>query len=46
MLTLNGYKVDKANVDAELLRKTLTVKPYIPKVFVSNQNSIPRFKEF
>ena len=46
MLTLNGYKVDKANVDAELLRKTLTVKPYIPKVFVSNQNSIPRYKVY
>jgi superfamily II DNA or RNA helicase len=46
MLTLNGYKVEKANVSVEELRKTLTVKPYIPKVFVANQNSIPRYKVY
>jgi superfamily II DNA or RNA helicase len=46
MLTLNGYKVLTANVDAEQLRKTLTVKPYVPKVFVSNPNSVPRYKVY
>lgn len=46
MLTLNGYKVNKANVDAEQLRKTLTVKPMIPKVFVSNPNAVPRYKVY
>lgn len=46
MLTLNGYKVDKTQVPAEELRKTLTVKPFIPKVFVSNQNSVPRYKVY
>ena len=46
MLTLNGYRVDKATVPADQLRKTLTVKPYVPKVFVSNQNSIPRYKVY
>jgi superfamily II DNA or RNA helicase len=46
MLTLNGYKVTKANVDAEQLRKTLTVKPMIPKVFVSNPNAVPRYKVY
>jgi len=33
-------------VDAEQLRKTLTVKPYIPKVFVSNPNAVPRYKVY
>ncbi len=46
MLTLNGYKIDKAKVSVEPLRKTLTVKPYIPKVFVSNPNAIPRYKVY
>jgi superfamily II DNA or RNA helicase len=46
MLTLNGYKVLKAQVPVEELRKTLTVKPFVPKVFVSNQNSIPRYKVY
>lgn len=46
MLTLNGYKVNKANVDADQLRKTLTVKPMIPKVFVSNPNAVPRYKVY
>jgi superfamily II DNA or RNA helicase len=46
MLTLNGYRVLKANVDAEPLRKTLTVKPFVPSVFVANKNSIPRYKVY
>lgn len=46
MLTLNGYKVDKSNVSVEQLRKTLTVKPYVPKVFVSNPNAVPRYKVY
>lgn len=46
MLTLNGYKVEKANVSVEELRKTLTVKPYIPKVFMPNPNAIPRYKVY
>lgn len=46
MLTLNGYKLRKSNVPMEELRKTLTVKPYIPSVFVANKNAIPRYKVF
>ena len=46
MLTLNGYRVAKTNVDVEYLRKTLTVKPYIPSVFVANKNAIPRYKVY
>jgi len=46
MLTLNGYRVLKANVDAEPLRKTLTVKPFIPSVFVANKNAVPRYKVY
>lgn len=46
MLTLNGYKVSKATVPVELLRKTLTVKPNVPKVFVSNPNSVPRYRVY
>jgi superfamily II DNA or RNA helicase len=46
MLTLNGYKVAKATVPVESLRKTLTVKPNVPKVFVSNPNSVPRYKVY
>lgn len=30
----------------EALKKTLTVKPYVPKVFVSNPNSVPRYKVY
>ena len=44
MLTLNGYKVDKT--DIEELRKVLTVKPYVPKVFMPNPNAIPRYKVY
>ena len=46
MLTLNGYKVSKATVPVEQLRKTLTVKPNVPKVFVSNPNAVPRYKVY
>ena len=46
MLTLNGYKVAKADVPVDQLRKTLTVKPNVPKVFVSNPNSVPRYRVF
>jgi superfamily II DNA or RNA helicase len=46
MLTLNGYKVAKRDVSAEDLRKTLTVKPFVPKVFVSNPNAVPRYKVY
>lgn len=28
------------------MKKTLTVKPYIPKVFVSNPNAVPRYKVY
>lgn len=46
MLTLNGYKVQKQNVPVEELRKVLTVKPQVPKVFVSNPNAVPRYKVY
>jgi superfamily II DNA or RNA helicase len=46
MLTLNGYKVAKANVSVEELRKTLTVKPYVPKVFMPNPHAIPKYKVY
>jgi superfamily II DNA or RNA helicase len=46
MLTLNGYKVQKHDIPVEELRKTLTVKPYIPKVFVANANAVPRYKVY
>lgn len=46
MLTLNGYKVQKNQVPVEELRKMLTVKPIIPKVFVSNPNAVPRYKVY
>jgi superfamily II DNA or RNA helicase len=46
MLTLNGYKIAKANVSVDELRKTLTVKPYVPKVFMPNPHAIPRYKVY
>lgn len=48
MLTLNGYRVLKTdpNVQAEALRKTLTVKPNVPSVFVPNKNAVPRYKVY
>lgn len=46
MLTLNGYKLQKQVLSVEEVRKTLTVKPFIPKVFVANPNSVPRYKVY
>jgi superfamily II DNA or RNA helicase len=46
MLTLNGYRVRKDTVPADELRKVLTVKPHVPKVFMPNPNAIPRYKVF
>jgi superfamily II DNA or RNA helicase len=45
MLTLNGYKVLKNTIPVEEYRKALTVKPYIPKVFV-NPNAVPKYKVY
>lgn len=45
MLTLNGYKVLKNTIPVEQYRKLLTVKPYVPKVFV-NPNAVPRYKVY
>lgn len=45
MLCLNGYRVSKKDVSVEELRKTLTVKPYIPKVFV-NPRAVPKYTVF
>lgn len=46
MLTLNGYKVQKHLLPVEEYRKTLTVKPQIPSVFVPNKNAVPRYKVY
>lgn len=47
MLTLNGYRLSKSiNPPLDELRKTLTVKPMVPKVFVSNPNAVPRYKVY
>ncbi len=46
MLTLNGYKVQKHSIPVEEYRKTLTVKPQIPSVFVPNKNAVPRYKVY
>jgi superfamily II DNA or RNA helicase len=46
MLTLNGYRVRKDSVPADEMRKVLTVKPHVPKVFMPNPNAIPRYKVF
>jgi superfamily II DNA or RNA helicase len=45
MLTLNGYRIPKSQ-GTEDLRKELTVKPMIPKVFVSNPNAVPRYRVY
>ena len=36
MLTLKGYRIKK-NIDTDKLKKQLTIKPYIPSVFVKPQ---------
>jgi superfamily II DNA or RNA helicase len=33
-LTLHGYRLPKTHRDVPQLRKALTVKPYVPSVFV------------
>jgi len=47
MLSLNGYRLLKKDLEqsADDLRKTLTVKPYIPKVFV-NPRAVPKYSVF
>jgi hypothetical protein len=45
MLTLNGYKKSKTEVYIEDVRKTLTVKPYVPKVFV-DPRYVTKYKVF
>ena len=35
MLTLNGYKIAKSKIDLHHIRGSLTVKPYVPAVFVN-----------
>jgi superfamily II DNA or RNA helicase len=45
MLTLNGYKVAKSDIKVEEVKKLLTVKPYIPKVFV-NPRAVPKYPVF
>lgn len=45
MLTLNGYRIAKEKLPVEQVRKLLTVKPYVPKVFV-NPNAVPRYKVY
>ena len=45
MLTLQGYRVEKSKIDVENVKKILTVKPYIPKVFV-NPQFVQKFKVY
>jgi superfamily II DNA or RNA helicase len=45
MLTLNGYKIHKEKVPVEQVRKLLTVKPYVPTVFV-NPKAVPKYKVY
>ena len=43
---MNGYKLAKDKLNLTEVRKTLTVKPFVPTVFVPNANSIPRYKVY
>lgn len=45
MLTLNGYRISKEKVPVEQVRKILTVKPYVPTVFV-NPKAVPKYKVY
>jgi superfamily II DNA or RNA helicase len=47
MLTIRGYQIAKKDVDLNKLKSTLTVKPYIPSVFVKPQfvQKYPVFNE-
>ena len=42
MLTLNGYRLLKTGLNSDELKKTLTVKPVIPSVFVKPRN-VPKY---
>lgn len=45
MLTLNGYRIKKEKLPVEQVRKLLTVKPYVPTVFV-NPKAVPKYKVY
>lgn len=47
MLTMNGYRLQKADVDLPTLKRVLTVKPSIPSVFVNPRyvTSYPVYQE-
>jgi len=45
-LTRNGYKVQKSTIpNIEVLKKELTVKPYVPAVFV-NPRYVKKYEVF
>ena len=41
-LTLHGYRIPNTHADVPRLRKALTVKPYVPSVFVPSHR-VPRY---
>lgn len=45
MLTLNGYRIHKEKLPVDQVRKLLTVKPYVPTVFV-NPKAVPKYKVY
>jgi superfamily II DNA or RNA helicase len=45
MLTINGYKISKSLIDLHHIRGTLTVKPYVPSVFV-NPRYVQKYQVF
>lgn len=45
MLTINGYRIAKDKLPVDQIRKALTVKPYIPTVFV-NPRAVPKYKVY
>lgn len=45
MLTLNGYRIKKEKLPIDQVRKLLTVKPYVPTVFV-NPKAVPKYKVY
>jgi superfamily II DNA or RNA helicase len=45
MLTINGYKISKSLIDLHHTRGTLTVKPYVPSVFV-NPRYVQKYQVF
>ena len=47
MLTLNGHRLDKSQIkDIVALRRTLTVSPYVPKVFRGAYAPTPKYPVF